>query len=58
MSLLHTVANPGEIPRIGILGRATRGLFGVFFRTVSSAVARVATSGREVPPEVFRFPLF
>jgi len=58
MSLLHTVATSGEIPRTGILGRATRGLFGVFFRTVSSAIARVATSGGEVPPEVFRFPLF
>jgi hypothetical protein len=58
MSLLHTVAAPGGISRIGILGRATRDLFGVIFRTVSSAVARVATSGREVPPEVFRFPLF
>ena len=58
MSLLRTVTTPGEIRRIGILGRATRHLFGVFFRTVSSAVARVATSGREVPPEVFRFPLF
>jgi hypothetical protein len=57
MSLLHTVTTPGEISRIGILGRATRHLFGVFFRTVSFTVARVA-SGREVPPEVFRFPLF
>jgi hypothetical protein len=58
MSLLYTVATPGEISRTGILGRATRSLFGVFFRTVSSAFERIATSGREVPPEVFRFPLF
>ena len=57
MSLPLTVT-PGQISRIGILGRAIRGLFGVFFRTVSSAFERIATSGREVPPEVFRFPVF
>jgi hypothetical protein len=58
MSLLHTDATLGEISRTGILGRATRSLSGVFFRAVSSAFERIATSGREVPPEVFRFPLF
>ena len=57
MSLTNSATTQVEISRIGILGRA-RGFFGVFFRMVSSAVEHIVTSGREVPPEVFRFPLF
>src|SRR3979411_1691105 len=46
MSLLRTVTTPGEIRRIGILGRATRDLFGVFFWTFPAAGACVAPSER------------
>jgi hypothetical protein len=57
MSARHTAATPAEIPQPGIL-RQTRGLFTLFSRKMAAALDRLATTPREVPPEVFRFPLF
>jgi hypothetical protein len=58
MTVTDAAAAAIEIPRIGIFRRAARGIFGVLSRKLSPALERLATSGREVPPEVFRFPLF
>ena len=58
MSITHTAATPAEIHHPGIFSRAARGVFAVISRKVVSAAERIAASGRDVPPEVYRFPLF
>ena len=58
MSATHTAAPSAEISRSGIFGRAAPRLFGVLSRKFSSFFDHLADSGREIPSEVFRFPLF
>lgn len=58
MSITHTAATSGGIPRTGIFSRAAHRVFAVISRKIVSAVERLATSGRDVPLEVYRFPLF
>jgi hypothetical protein len=57
MSVTDTAGAPAAIRRPGILGR-TNGVFALFSRKIAAALDRLATTPREVPPEVFRFPLF
>lgn len=58
MSITHTAATSAEIHHPGIFSRAAHRVFAVISRKVVSAVERIAASGRDVPQEVYRFPLF
>ena len=58
MSVTHTAATSAEIHHPGIFSRSARRVFAVISRKAATAVERIAASGRDVPPEVYRFPLF
>ena len=60
MSITHTAtaAASGEIRQPGIFSRAAHRVFAVISRKAATAVERIAATGRDVPQEVYRFPLF
>jgi hypothetical protein len=58
MSITRTPALAVEATRLANLGRATRRLFAVVSRSVSSAAERLVARSGETPSEYYRFPWF